>query len=174
MNSRTNAGIVSAALAGAVFAGTMFVGAANAQTPDAVAAKGEAVVLAVHAQGAQVYECKAGAGGALAWQFREPIAALFKDGKTVGRHYAGPTWEDADGSAIVAKVAARAPGASAQDIPLLKLDVSERRGSGVLKDVTAVQRLNTKGGVTEGACPKAGDMLSVPYSADYVFLRKGP
>jgi Protein of unknown function (DUF3455) len=146
---------------------------AYAQTPDAIAAKGETVVLTLHAQGAQIYECKAGtSGGGLTWQFREPVASLFKDGKTVGRHYAGPTWEDAEG-ALVAKVAGRAPAASAKDIPLLKLEVTERRGSGVLKDVSAIQRLNTKGGVAEGACEKAGDMLSVPYSADYAFLRKG-
>lgn len=152
---------------------TAFAGAAAAQVPEAVAAKGEVVVLQVHAEGAQVYECKAASGVGLAWVFREPIASLFRDGKTVGRHYAGPTWEDTDGSAIVAKVAGRAPGASAKDIPLLKLEVTDRRGTGVLKDVTAVQRLNTKGGVAEGACEKAGDFLSVPYSSDYVFLRKG-
>src|SRR5215210_3034355 len=84
----------------------LFSSSGMAQSPDAVAAKGEAVVLQVHAEGAQIYECKAGTGGdaGLTWQFREPIASLFRDGKTIGRHYAGPTWEDADGSAIVAKV----------------------------------------------------------------------
>ena len=44
--------------------------------PDAIAAPGETVVLTVHAEGAQVYECKAGADGKLAWAFREPIATL--------------------------------------------------------------------------------------------------
>ena len=39
----------------------------------------------VHAEGAQVYECKADAAGKLAWQFREPVATLIVDGKTVGR-----------------------------------------------------------------------------------------
>ena len=67
----------------------------------------------------------------IAWQFREPIATLIVDGKTVGRHYAGPNWEMADGSAIVAKVAGRASGASAADIPLLKLEVVSRRGAGL-------------------------------------------
>jgi Protein of unknown function (DUF3455) len=147
---------------------------AGAELPDAIAAKGEAVVAQVHAQGAQIYECKAGADGKLAWQFREPIASLFRDGKTVGRHYAGPTWEDADGSAIMAKVAGRAPGATPKDIPLLKLDVTERRGNGALSPVASVQRINTKGGTAEGPCDKPGDLLSVPYSADYVFLRKAP
>lgn len=149
-------------------------GPARTEVPDAIAARGEAVVSQLHAEGAQIYECKADPAGKLSWQFREPIASLFRDGKTVGRHYAGPNWEDADGSAIVAKVAARAPGAGPKDIPLLKLEVTERRGSGALSPVTTVQRINTKGGVAEGACEKAGDLLSVPYSADYVFLRKGP
>ncbi len=91
--------------------------AAGAQVPDAIAARGEALVATMHAEGAQVYECKADAAGKLAWQFREPIATLLSDGKTVGRHYAGPNWELADGSAVVGKVAARAPGATPKDIP---------------------------------------------------------
>jgi hypothetical protein len=37
----------------------------------------------------------------------------------------------------------------------------------------AVLRLNTHGGVAQGACDKAGVLLSVPYSATYIFLRKG-
>ena len=84
--------------------------AAETPLPDAIAAPGEIVVLAVHAEGAQVYECKAGADGKLGWTFREPIATLLADGKTVGRHYAGPNWEHSDGSAVVGKVAANAAG----------------------------------------------------------------
>jgi hypothetical protein len=148
-------------------------GTASAQIPDAVAAPNEAMVVSVHAEGAQVYECKAGADGKLAWQFREPIAILLVDGKTVGRHFAGPSWELADGSAVVGKIAGRAPGATPKDIPLLKLEAASHRGSGQLTGVTTVQRLNTKGGVTEGPCESAGTFLSVPYSADYTFLKKG-
>ena len=85
-------------------------GAASAQVPPAIAAPGETVVATLHAEGAQVYECKAGADGKLAWAFREPIATLLLDGKTVGRHYAGPNWEHVDGSAVVGKVVANAPG----------------------------------------------------------------
>ena len=83
--------------------------AAAAEIPEAIAAKGEMLVLQVHAEGAQIYECKANVGGKLPWQFREPIASLFSDGKTAGRHYAGPTWE-IDGGAIVAKGSGRVPG----------------------------------------------------------------
>ncbi len=141
--------------------------------PDAIAAPGETVVLTVHAEGAQVYECKAGADGKLAWAFREPIASLLVDGKTIGRHYAGPNWEHVDGSAVVGKVVGNAPGATANDIAWLKLQVVASRGSGVLTGVTTVQRINTRGGKLDGACDKAGTFKSAPYSAEYVFLKKG-
>ena len=54
---------------------------AKAQTPlpDAIAAPGETVVLTVHAEGAQVYECKAGADG-------KTVEAEAAHG-TVTRHY---------------------------------------------------------------------------------------
>jgi len=78
--------------------------------PDAIAAPGESVVLSVHAEGAQVYECKAGTDGKLAWAFREPIATLLSEGKTIGRHYAGPNWELADSSAVVGKAVGNAAG----------------------------------------------------------------
>ncbi|OAF06188.1 hypothetical protein AYJ54_21185 [Bradyrhizobium centrolobii] len=147
--------------------------AAAEALPEAIAAPGETVVLSVHAEGAQVYECKAGTDGKLAWSFREPIATLLAEGKTVGRHYAGPNWEHADGSAVVGKTVGNVPGATAADIPWLKLEVTSRRGSGVLTPVTTVQRINTHGGKLEGPCDKAGEFRSAPYSAEYVFLRKG-
>jgi len=145
---------------------------AAAQQADAIMVAGETLVTTIHAQGAQVYECKADASGALAWQFREPIATLLSNGKTLGRHYAGPTWELADGSAVAGKVAASAPGASQSDIPLLKLAVVSQTGSGMLAGINSIQRLNTKGGVAKGPCDAAGAFLSVPYSADYAFYKK--
>ena len=146
--------------------------AAETPLPDAIAAPGEAIVLAMHAEGAQVYECKATVDGKLAWAFREPIATLLADGKTVGRHYAGPNWEHSDGSAVVGKAAGSAPGATPNDIPWLKLSVVSSRGSGTLTGVTTVQRINTQGGKLDGACDKAGSFRSAPYSAEYLFLRK--
>ncbi len=59
--------------------------------PEAIAAPGQTIVLSTHAEGAQVYECKAGPDGKLSWLFREPIATLMSDGKTVGRHYPART-----------------------------------------------------------------------------------
>ena len=160
-------------LALSVLAAAVGTGAASAQVPAAIAAPGETAVVTLHAEGAQVYECKAGSDGKLAWTFREPIATLVLDGKTVGRHYAGPTWEHMDGSAVVGKAAGNAPGKTASDIPWLKLEVTAHRGSGAFSGVSTVQRINTAGGIHVGACDKAGAFHSAPYSADYVFLRKG-
>ena len=78
-----------------------------------------------------------------------------------------------DGSAVVGKVAANAPGQTANDIPWLKLGAASHRGRGTLSGVNTIQRINTHGGVRAGACEKAGTFHSEPYSADYVFLQKG-
>ena len=145
---------------------------AAAEVPSAIAVPGEVLVATAHAVGAQVYECQSNSAGKLVWQFREPIATLLVDGKTVGRHYAGPTWEMSDGSAVSAKVAARAPGAGPNDIPLLKLEATALNGTGKLNGVTTIQRLDTHGGSAEGACDSRGTLLSVSYTADYTFYRK--
>jgi len=159
----------------ALVAVTASVAAAQAEIPAAIAAPGATPVAAFHAEGAQIYECKTASDGKLAWVFREPIATLVLDGKTVGRHYAGPTWEHQDGSAVTAKAAGNAPGASGSDIAWLKLDVTGHRGSGggLLDKADIVQRINTSGGALHGACERAGALQSVPYSADYVFLHAG-
>jgi hypothetical protein len=161
-------------IAVAIFSSLVSLVGASAQTPlpDAIAAPGETTVLTLHAEGAQVYECKAGSDGKLAWAFREPIATLLLDGKTVGRHYTGPNWEHIDSSAVVGKAVGNAPGATPDDIPWLKLTVTSGRGTGILSGVTTVQRINTVGGKLEGACDKPGTYRNAPYSADYVFLRK--
>jgi hypothetical protein len=147
-------------------------GTAQMAIPDAIATNGETAMLTVHAEGAQVYDCKAGESGKLSWHFREPVATLIENGKTVGRHYAGPNWELADGSRVVGKTLSRASGATPNDIPWLKLEAVETHGAGQLTGVTAIQRINTRGGQIDGACDKAGAMLAVPYAADYVFLKK--
>jgi len=140
-------------------------------TPAADMASRE-IVLSTHAEGAQIYECRAEqGGGSLAWSFREPIASLIVADKTIGRHYAGPSWALDDGSIIKGKVILSAPGASEADIPSLKLRVVDHSGIGALGSVTAVYRVNTVGGALSGACPAAGRLRAVAYAADYVFTR---
>jgi Protein of unknown function (DUF3455) len=152
----------------------LFLGAAAAETPlpAAIGAPGETVVLTVHAIGMQLYECKPGADGKLAWTFTAPQATLTADGKVIGHHGAGPSWELDDGSAITGKAVANAPGSGANDIPWLKLEVATHTGSGKLSDVTTVQRINTVGGVLKDSCDRQGAGRGMPYSADYLFLKK--
>lgn len=150
----------------------LVVAPAVGQTPPAIAAHGEAIVATFHAEGAQIYECKLDPANKLAWQVREPTAALILNGKTVGLHYAGPNWQHADGSAVKAKMVAAAPGATFNDVPWIKFEVVEHRGNGILSHVKIIQRINTKGGATQGTCEIAGAYRSLPYSADYVFLGK--
>ena len=108
--------------------------------PASIAAPGETVVLTVHAVGLQLYECRPGADGKLAWTFTAPQATLTVDGKVVGKHGAGPSWDQLDGSGITAKAVANAPGATEKDIPWLKLEVNSHKGAGQLDGVTTVQR----------------------------------
>ncbi len=142
------------------------------RVPDAIAAPDQVPIVTVHGEGAQIYQCKANAAGTLTWQFREPIATLLLNDKTVGRHSAGPTWAFYDGSAIIGRTTASAPGATRRDIPWLRLDVTVHSGHGELSAVTTVQRINTNGGAMAGSCRRPGAFLSIPYSADYVFLRR--
>lgn len=145
--------------------------AAPLSAPPAFDVAGRTPVLVLHAEGAQVYACKLGPGGALAWTFREPIATLIgADGQTVGRHYAGPTWALDDGEAVKGKLLASLPGASPRDVALLKLSVAEHRGAGALAGVQLVLRLNTQGGALAGPCATQGELRAEPYSADYAFL----
>ena len=140
--------------------------------PDAIAAPGHEIVLTLHAEGAQIYEWKPDASDTLSWVLREPTATLIHDGKTVGRHYAGPNWEHHDGSAIDGKAIANAPATTTNDIPWLKIEVISKRGSGGLSGVTTVQRINTVGGKPDKTPGQPGAFLNVAYSADYVFLKK--
>jgi hypothetical protein len=133
------------------------------------------VVATFQGEGVQIYDCKAVPGGGASWTFREPVATLIENGKTVGRHFAGPRWELEDGSLLQGRMARGEPGASSNDIPLLKLDVvsnaGPRVGQGRLAGVTTIYRLHTRGGMLKGGCTTPGERLSVLYSADYVFAR---
>jgi hypothetical protein len=131
---------------------------------------GQKLVLTALGSGAQVYDCNATTGR---WTFREPVATLHRRGRTIGIHYAGPTWELFDGSKVTAAVekSVLAPN-PAKDIPWLLLKATSNAGSGVLSKVDYVQRLFTKGGVAPdgGACDPAEDTsVGVPYKAVYAF-----
>jgi hypothetical protein len=145
---------------------------AGAKLPQAIDATGETTIAQFHGVGAQIYECKTRSSGERSWQFREPIATLLAVDRTMGRHFAGPTWELADGTTFTGEVAASTPGTTPDDIPWLRLTVTSRQGHGPVSTATTVQRINTKGGILSGACGEVGAFMAVPYAADYVFLRR--
>jgi hypothetical protein len=128
-----------------------------------------------HAKGVQTYECQNGQ-----WAFRAPKAVLLNPHthRLTGIHYggidrglmAGPWWESLrDGSRIRAGNAVSAPSPNPNSIPLLRLEVLERHGTGVFSRVDYIQRLNTKGGVGPSGGCKPGAQRWVPYTADYYF-----
>src|SRR6204780_5695850 len=98
---------------------------ARAEDAASIAVKAGVPVAKLQAAGAQIYVCTKNAAGALNWTFREPVASLLEGGKTVGRHFVGPTWEFVDGSRVVGEVVSKAPGATAKDIAWLKLSAKE-------------------------------------------------
>jgi hypothetical protein len=136
----------------------------------------DSIIATFHAEGSQIYECKPDTSkpaGSLAWQFREPIATLLAGGQSVGRHYAGPSWELVDGGGVKGKTIKNTPAPGANDIPWLEVEVVNHLGKGgVLSEAVTVLRTNTRGGLAQGSCKTEGEYLSVPYSADYQFLRK--
>ena len=118
----------------------------SAQMPPAIAVREGTVIATLHAEGAQIYECKPDSGDnsegrALIWQFREPIATLVINGMSIGRHYAGPSWDHADGSEVKGRAIGSAPGATSNDIPWLKIEAVEHRGSGILSELNASKNI---------------------------------
>ncbi len=87
--------------------------AAAPVVPDALkTAATDTLAFAVHAKGFQIYECKPKKEDATQyeWALKAPEADLFDEqGKKIGRHYGGPTWESIDGSKIVGELQAREP-----------------------------------------------------------------
>jgi hypothetical protein len=134
------------------------------------------VLLTAAAKGVQIYQCAAANDSAFAWSLTGPDAELFDDrGTKIGKHYAGPTWEAADGSKVVAKKKAQfdAPGADA--VPWLLLEAKSTEGHGIMNAVQSVQRIATRGGKSPATGCDAAHVsaeVRVPYEATYVFFGK--
>jgi len=147
-------------------------GPAGEVPPQLKAPEGAKLVLHAHAKGDQVYTCKQD-GGQYSWTLKAPNAQLFDEsGKVIGHHFAGPTWQLNDSSAVVGKVAARFDPSDKDSVPWLLLTASDHSGKGLLSNVTHIQRLNTRGGKAPAAgcdASHVGDEIRVPYTADYFF-----
>jgi hypothetical protein len=167
--------IAAVAVLSACASAPMMMKVDNAALPEAVRVPaGQKQMMATSATGEITYECreKKDMAGQHEWVFVGPVATLYGgDKKTVGKYYAGPTWEAADGSKVTGKQVAVAP-ATPGSIPLQLVKAEPAMGAGAMQGVSYIQRLNTKGGVAPAmACDAAGkgQRKVVAYEADYVF-----
>lgn len=144
--------------------------------PDAIAVPtGLEPILFVHAKGSQIYTCQAGADAKFSWTLKGPEAEL-KDrkDKVVGQHSAGPTWKLKDGSEVTGKAVAHIDSLDPDSIPWLLVNVESHAGkSGLLTNVTTIQRVHTHGGKPgNDACDEShkGAETKSDYTADYYFF----
>jgi hypothetical protein len=137
----------------------------------------QSLFLEALASGVQIYECapKAGQPSAFEWTFRAPEATLAdRSGRSIGKHYAGPTWESVDGSTVVGEVKAGDAGPTPSAIPWLLLASKSTTGAGVFTPTKSIQRVQTVGGIAPSEpCTSANakQVARVPYTATYYFYR---
>jgi len=150
---------------------------ASAVPADLQPADAPKVLTILAAKGVQIYECRARKDqpGATEWAFVGPEAELFDgQGRRVGKHYAGPTWEADDGSKLAGSVKAKADAPNEDSIPWLLLATRSVGAEGAFSKATYVQRVNTLGGQAPSAsvCGMAtvGRVERVGYTADYRLL----
>ena len=146
------------------------------QVPASLSAPaGQSVYLEALAHGVQIYECSQKPDVTYDWAFKAPEAALtVRSGESIGKHYAGPTWESNDGSTVIGVVKSRDPGPNPAAIPWLLLEAKATTGSGTFSVTKSIQRVTTVGGQPPPApCTAAnlGQVVRVPYSATYYFYR---
>jgi hypothetical protein len=127
------------------------------------------------ASGVQIYECSQKADATFEWVFKSPEATLTSpEGKTLGKHYAGPTWEASDGSTVVGALKERDPGPTPTAIAWLLLTAKTTTGSGTFTPTKSIQRLATEGGVAPRepcAAANLNQTARVHYTARYYFYR---
>ncbi|MES2957746.1 MAG: DUF3455 domain-containing protein [Pseudomonadota bacterium] len=178
MNRHPTHGFALRSLGGAALLGLAACASPLAEVPAALRpAAGEVHALTTAAWGVQIYECRATADAAPAWAFVAPEAELYDaQGRTIGRHGAGPFWQVADGSRVVGAVKARADAPVTGAIPWLLLSAQADRltgPQGSLSRITSIQRVNTAGGTAPVAgCSRSnlGAIAKVAYTADYHFF----
>jgi hypothetical protein len=162
-------------LAGLVTAAAVALSAqvADAHTPvpaEIAPPAGHEAFLSGHAVGVQIYSCDG-----TAWTLVAPRANLYdRRGKLIATHFAGPTWQANDGSAVVGKREANV-NVDPTAIDWLRLSATSTT-PGTLGKTTYIQRINTTGGLAPAAADcnatTAGSTVEVPYTADYVFWKQ--
>jgi hypothetical protein len=125
-------------------------------------------------EGVQIYLCTAADDGTL-WKLKAPEASLLDAaGGTIGRHFAGPSWQAADGSTVVGEVVTATAAPRPADIPWLILRAKSHDGQGEMADVSYIVRMATEGGTVPSSGCSSGQVGAeerVPYRATYLFFR---
>lgn len=126
------------------------------------------------AKGVQIYTCKA-ANGSYAWALKAPDAVLSDaKGQPIGKHFAGPSWQAADGSVVVGEALNVSPAPDAGAVAWLVLHAKSHSGDGEMASVQYIVRTRTEGGVAPATgcdAAHASAEVRVPYSAVYLFFR---
>jgi hypothetical protein len=129
---------------------------------------GSTVAAHLYATGVQIYRWND-----TAWVFVSPSAVLTSDDRganAVAIHYSGPTWEGVEGSRVTGSVVGSCrPDANA--IPWLLLSGRSSTEPGVFQGAKYIQRVNTTGGLAPSTPGRSGEVVSVPYTAEYFFYR---
>jgi hypothetical protein len=176
--SRSNrlllAGIVAAMAALSLVAQVALAGPPSPTgVPDQVqVGVGNKVFLVGQGVGVQIYTCNGSV-----WSSAVPRADLFDDnGKLIIKHFAGPSWQAADGSKAVGTVVDKVI-VDETAIPWVLLSAKTTPGADGdrLVDTSFIQRLDTVGGLQPPAADcnaaTAGTVVESPYTAEYVFWK---
>jgi hypothetical protein len=133
---------------------------------------GNKVFLIGHGVGVQIYTCNGSV-----WSSAVPRANLYDDnGKLIISHFAGPSWQAADGSKAVGTVVDKVtPDLTAIPWVLLSAKTTPGSDGARLLDTSFIQRLDTVGGLQPPAADcnaaTAGTVVESPYTAEYVFWK---
>lgn len=133
------------------------------------------LILTIAATGDQIYTCQAQADqpDRYAWTLKAPEALLYDaQGREVGHHFGGPSWQLNDGSQVVGQLQTKIDAPVDTAIPWLLLQVKSHQGEGQLSQANWIQRVNTIGGkapVTGCDAQHENQQVRVEYSADYYF-----
>ena len=140
----------------------------------------QSLALVLTARGVQIYECRAAAGqpGKFEWAFLAPEADLFDEqGRKVGRHFAGPTWELTAGGKVAGHAKAKADAPDGKGVPWLLVEATQASGGGIMGKVQSIQRIATVGGkppAEPADQSRVGQQVRVDYTAIYRFYVPQP
>ena len=167
------AAVAALSLAQAVHAGP----AAPAVPAEIAVEEGHKPFLVANAVGVQIQACTA-SGGSYRWSLVAPRADLFdRNGKLLGTHFGGPSWQGKDGSLVKAALERRVT-VDPTTIDWLRLRVTHEAAGAEgdrLVGTTFIQRVQTTGGLAPApetcTAETLGDVEEVPYTAVYVFWK---